>query len=146
MDGNTIPTNVPTRRRLPDTRQAINHKFIIAGYEGYLNIGLFDDGQPGELFITMAKEGPTIGGLLDDIASLTSLALQYGVPLEVLVKRFAGQKFEPSGLTKNQDIPFARSITDYIFRWLGHRFIPGFREADRPAKQTGPTVIGAAEQ
>jgi len=119
----------PLRRRLPDTRTAVTHKFDIAGHEGYLTVGLFDDGHPGELFITMAKEGSTIGGLMDSIGTLTSLAWQYGVPLEALVKKFAHQRFEPSGFTKNPDIRNAASITDYVFRWLANQFIPGYREA-----------------
>ena len=102
----------PIRRRLMDTRTAITHKFDIAGHEGYLTVGLFDDNQPGELFITMAKEGSTIGGLMDGIGTLTSMALQYGVPLEALVKKFAHVRFEPSGFTKNPDIRNAASITD----------------------------------
>src|SRR5438094_581334 len=108
----------PLRRRLTDTRTAITHKFDIAGHEGYLTVGLFGDGQPGELFITMAKEGSTIGGLMDGIGTLTSMALQYGVPLEALVRKFAHQRFEPSGFTKNAEIRNAFSITDYVFRWL----------------------------
>ncbi|HTB82974.1 MAG TPA: vitamin B12-dependent ribonucleotide reductase [Candidatus Sulfotelmatobacter sp.] len=118
----------PLRRRLPDTRTAITHKFNIADHEGYLTVGLFDDGTPGELFITMAKEGSTIGGLMDSIGTLTSLAWQYGVPLEALVKKFAHQRFEPSGFTKNAEIRNASSITDYVFRWLAFQFIPGYRE------------------
>ena len=119
----------PLRRRLSDTRSAVTHKFDIAGHEGYLTVGLFDDGQPGELFITMAKEGSTIGGLMDSIGTLTSLALQYGVPLEALVRKFAHQRFEPSGFTKNPDIRNASSITDYVFRWMAFQFIPGSRES-----------------
>ncbi len=122
----------PPRRRLPETRMAVNHKFNIAGHEGYLNVGLFENSQPGELFITMAKEGSTIGGLMDTIATLTSIALQYGVPLATLVKKFSHQRFEPSGMTKNPDIRFASSITDYIFRWLAIQFIPGYREETSP--------------
>jgi len=118
----------PLRRRLTDTRQALTHKFDIAGHEGYLTVGLFDDGQPGELFITMAKEGSTIGGLMDSIGTLTSMAFQYGVPLEALVRKFAHQRFEPSGFTKNAEIRNATSITDYVFRWLALQFIPGYRE------------------
>ena len=119
----------PLRRRLTDTRTAVTHKFDIAGHEGYLTVGLFDDGHPGELFITMAKEGSTIGGLMDSIGTLTSLALQYGVPLEALVRKFAHQRFEPSGFTKNPDIRNAASIIDYVFRWMATQFIPGYREA-----------------
>jgi len=120
----------PLRRRLSDTRTAVTHKFDIAGHEGYLTVGLFDDGRPGELFITMAKEGSTIGGLMDSIGTLTSLALQYGVPLEALFKKFAHQRFEPSGFTKNPEIRNASSITDYVFRWMALQFIPGYREAN----------------
>jgi len=122
-------TGKPLRRRLPETRTAVTHKFDIAGHEGYLTVGLFDDGQPGELFITMAKEGSTIGGLMDGIGTLTSMALQYGVPLPALVRKFAHVRFEPSGFTKNPDIRNAASITDYVFRWMALQFIPGYREA-----------------
>jgi ribonucleoside-diphosphate reductase alpha chain len=124
---------LPLRRRLPETRTALTHKFDIAGHEGYLTVGLFEDGQPGELFVTMAKEGSTIGGLMDSIGALTSMALQYGVPLEALVRKFAHQRFEPSGFTKNPDIRNASSITDYVFRWMGFQFIPGYRELHAPA-------------
>ncbi|HEX8294938.1 MAG TPA: vitamin B12-dependent ribonucleotide reductase, partial [Chthoniobacteraceae bacterium] len=109
----------PVRRRMPETRVAINHKFEIAGHKGYLTVGMFEDGQPGEIFIQMNKEGSTIGGLMDTVATLGSIALQYGVPLEGLTKKFAYQRFEPSGFTKNPDIRNATSITDYVFRWLG---------------------------
>jgi ribonucleoside-diphosphate reductase alpha chain len=122
----------PLRRRLTDTRTAITHKFDIAGHEGYLTVGLFEDSQPGELFITMAKEGSTIGGLMDGLGTLTSLALQYGVPMEALVRKFAHQRFEPSGFTKNPEIRNASSITDYVFRWLAMQFVPGYREANTP--------------
>jgi len=123
----------PLRRRLSDTRTAITHKFDIAGHEGYLTVGLFEDNnQPGELFITMAKEGSTIGGLMDGIGTLTSMAFQYGVPLEALVRKFAHQRFEPSGFTKNPEIRNAYSITDYVFRWMAMQFIPGYREAHSP--------------
>jgi ribonucleoside-diphosphate reductase alpha chain len=119
----------PLRRRLTDTRQALTHKFDIAGHEGYLTVGLFEDGQPGELFITMAKEGSTIGGLMDSIGTLSSMAFQYGVPLDALVRKFAHQRFEPSGFTKNPEIRNASSITDYVFRWLALQFVPGYRES-----------------
>ncbi len=119
----------PIRRRLPETRTAVTHKFDIAGHEGYLTVGLFENNQPGELFITMAKEGSTIGGLMDCIATLTSIALQYGVPLEALVRKFAHQRFEPWGFTKNPDIRNASSIIDYVFRWLAFQFLPGYRES-----------------
>ena len=124
----------PLRRRLTDTRMAVNHKFDIAGHEGYLTVGLFEDGRPGELFVTMAKEGSTIGGLMDTIGALTSMALQYGVPLEGLVKKFAHQRFEPSGFTKNPDIRQASSIIDYVFRWMGCQFVAGYKESTAPKR------------
>jgi ribonucleoside-diphosphate reductase alpha chain len=135
----------PLRRRLTDTRQALTHKFDIAGHEGYLTVGLFDDGQPGELFITMAKEGSTIGGLMDGIGTLTSMALQYGVPLDALVRKFAHQRFEPSGFTKNAEIRNASSITDYVFRWLAFQFIPGYRENINAARTQPELVIPGLE-
>ena len=130
----TLRTEVeqPSRNRMPDTRVSITHKFEIAGHEGYITVGLYEDGQPGELFITMSKEGSTIGGLMDTVGTLTSIALQYGVPLESLVKKFAYQRFEPSGFTKNPDIRNATSITDYVFRWLACQFIKGYKEATSP--------------
>jgi len=137
----------PLRRRLSDTRTAVTHKFDIAGHEGYLTVGLFDDHQPGELFITMAKEGSTIGGLMDSIGTLTSMALQYGVPLEALVKKFAHQRFEPSGFTKNPEIRNAASITDYVFRWMAFQFIPGYRENITAARNQPELVMpGLAEE
>jgi ribonucleoside-diphosphate reductase alpha chain len=122
----------PVRHRMTDTRMSLTHKFEIAGHEGYITVGLYADGQPGELFITMSKEGSTIGGLMDTVGTLTSIALQYGVPLESLIKKFAYQRFEPSGFTKNPDIRHATSITDYVFRWLGCQFIKGYKEATSP--------------
>jgi ribonucleoside-diphosphate reductase alpha chain len=124
----------PLRRRLSDTRAAVTHKFDIAGHEGYLTVGLFEDGQPGELFVTMAKEGSTIGGLMDTIGTLTSMSLQYGVPLETLLRKFAHQRFEPSGFTKNPEIRNASSIIDYVFRWLAIQFIPDYRESINAAR------------
>jgi ribonucleoside-diphosphate reductase alpha chain len=112
------------RRRLPDERKAITHKFSIAGHEGYLTVGMYDDGTPGELFITMAKEGSTVSGLMDSFACTTSLALQYGVPLKVLADKLSHMRFEPSGFTGNPDLPIAKSITDYLFRWLAKKFLP----------------------
>ncbi len=117
----TVETR-PTRRRLPNDCKSERHKFEIAGHEGYIHVGFYEDGSPGEIFIKMAKEGSTISGLMDTIATLTSMALQYGVPLEVLVNKFAHVRFEPSGFTKNPEIPMAKSLTDYIFRFLGSRF------------------------
>jgi ribonucleoside-diphosphate reductase alpha chain len=122
----------PIRHRMPDTRMSLTHRFEIAGHEGYITVGLYEDNQPGELFITMSKEGSTIGGLMDTVGTLTSIALQYGVPLESLVKKFAYQRFEPSGFTKNPDIRNATSITDYVFRWLACQFIKGYKEATSP--------------
>ncbi len=124
----------PARHRMPDTRMSLTHRFEIAGHEGYITVGLFEDGMPGELFVTMSKEGSTIGGLMDTVGTLTSIALQYGVPLESLVKKFAYQRFEPSGFTKNPDIRNATSIADYIFRWLGCQFIQGYKEATSPLR------------
>jgi len=124
----------PVRHRMPDTRNSMTHRFEIAGHEGYITVGLYEDGQPGELFITMSKEGSTIGGLMDTVGTLTSIALQYGVPLESLVKKFAYQRFEPSGFTKNPDIRHATSITDYVFRWLACQFINGYKEATSPSR------------
>ena len=136
----------PIRRRLHDTRTALTHKFDIAGHEGYLTVGLFEDGQPGELFITMAKEGSTIGGLMDSIGTLTSLALQYGVPMDALVRKFAHQRFEPSGFTKNPEIRNASSITDYVFRWLAIQFIPGYREPSAANRQPELAMPGLMEE
>lgn len=113
----------PHRRRLPAERTAITHKFDIAGHEGYITVGLYPDGQPGEMFIRMAKEGSTVAGLMDSFAISVSVALQYGVPLRDLVNKFAHVRFEPSGFTGNPEIPIAKSIVDYIFRWLGSRFL-----------------------
>ncbi|MBI2619737.1 MAG: vitamin B12-dependent ribonucleotide reductase [Ignavibacteriales bacterium] len=111
------------RRRLPDERQSITHKFSIAGHEGYITVGMFEDGMPGEVFITMSKEGSTISGLMDSFATSISIALQYGVPLKVMVDKFSHARYEPSGFTNNPDIPIAKSISDYIFRWLGVKFM-----------------------
>jgi ribonucleoside-diphosphate reductase alpha chain len=119
------PSPQPVRRRLPPDRQALCHKFDIAGHEGYIHVGFYEDGTPGEIFIKMAKEGSTISGLMDTLGVLTSMALQFGVPLEVLVSKFSHVRFEPSGFTKNPDIPMAKSLTDYIFRFLGSRFLSG---------------------
>ncbi len=124
----------PLRRRLPDTRMGKTHKFNVAGHEGYLTVGLYVEGNPGELFITMAKEGSTIGGLMDSLGTAISVALQYGVPIESLVNKFTHQRFEPAGITHNPEIPFAKSLVDYIFRWLGMEFVPGYRAANAPAR------------
>ena len=113
----------PVRRKLPDERQAITHKFDIAGHEGYITVGLFEDGSPGEIFLVMAKEGSTISGFADAFAQAVSYALQYGVPLQVLVDKFSHVRFEPAGMTKNRDVRVAKSIVDYIFRWMATKFL-----------------------
>ena len=113
----------PVRRKLPDERDAITHKFDIAGHEGYITVGLFGDGAPGEIFLVMAKEGSTISGFADAFAQAVSYSLQYGVPLQVLVDKFSHVRFEPAGLTKNKDIRVAKSIVDYVFRWLATKFL-----------------------
>ena len=119
----------PRRERLPDTRQSVTHKFNVAGHEGYITVGLYPDGRPGELFITMAKEGSTIGGLMDAFGTAVSMSLQYGVPMEDYVRKFSHMRFEPQGHTKNPDIRIAKSLIDYIFRWMGITFLPGYKEA-----------------
>jgi ribonucleoside-diphosphate reductase alpha chain len=121
--GEPIGLAQPHRHRLPDERQSITHKFDIAGHEGYITVGLYEDGQPGELFLTMAKEGSTISGFADAFAQAISYSLQYGVPLQDLVDKFSHARFEPSGMTKNPDIRFAKSIVDYIFRWMAAKFL-----------------------
>ena len=132
------------RKRLADERRALTHKFSIAGHEGYLTVGMYEDGQPGELFITMAKEGSTVSGLMDAFATAISLSLQYGVPLKVLADKFAHTRFEPSGFTNNPDLPIAKSITDYIFRWLSLKFLPAEGETESmmeaEAKKVTPHV------
>ncbi|MBN2339909.1 MAG: vitamin B12-dependent ribonucleotide reductase [Deltaproteobacteria bacterium] len=123
-----------SRRRLPDERQSITHKFDISGHEGYITAGLYDDGKVGEIFIRMAKEGSVVSGLMDSFATAISLALQYGVPLEVLVDKFSHTRFEPSGITRNPEIPIAKSIMDYIFRWMNLRFL-------KPMAEGFPSII-----
>lgn len=134
------PAASPVERRpLPSERAALTHKFTVGGHEGYVTVGLYEDGTPGELFITMSKEGSTISGLMDTIATSISLALQYGVPLRVMVDRFSHMRFEPSGFTGNPDIPIAKSIVDYIFRWLGQKFF-------RDDEATDSTISGAMDK
>ena len=138
----------PFRRKLPDERRAITHKFSVGGHEGYLTVGLYDDGQPGEIFITMAKEGSTVSGLMDSFATAVSLALQYGVPLKVLCDKFSHSRFEPSGWTNNPEIRYAKSVMDYIFRWLALKFLPRDaqpREDASVASLNGTEVEKAAE-
>ena len=144
------------RRRLPDERKSITHKFDIGGHEGYLTVGMFEDGQPGELFVTMAKEGSTISGLMDAFATQTSYALQFGVPLKFMVDKFSHMRFEPSGFTKNKEIPIAKSIVDYIFRWMASHFLPvedqdeaGVVRRDAPVTPVAPAdpkpITGGSE-
>jgi len=118
-----LAARTPMRRKLPDERHAITHKFDISGHEGYITVGLFEDGMPGEIFLVMAKEGSTISGFADAFAQAISYALQYGVPLQALVDKFSHVRFEPSGMTKNADVRFAKSIVDYIFRWMASKFL-----------------------
>jgi ribonucleoside-diphosphate reductase alpha chain len=118
-----LASRAPARRKLPDERQALTHKFDISGHEGYITVGLFEDGMPGEIFLVMAKEGSTISGFADAFAQAISYALQYGVPLQALVDKFSHVRFEPSGMTKNADVRFAKSIVDYIFRWMASKFL-----------------------
>ncbi len=127
----------PVRNKLPNERSAVTHKFNVAGHEGYVTVGLYDDGNPGELFIVMAKEGSVVSGLMDGFATSVSMALQYGVPLKVLCDKFTHTRFEPSGFTGNPEIPIAKSILDYIFRWLELRFLIG---------QTGPAIAHRARR
>ena len=146
------PTAV--RRKLPDERESITHKFSIGGHEGYITVGKYEDGSPGEIFITMAKEGSTISGLMDSFATMTSLALQHGVPLQLLVDKFTHLRFEPSGFTKNSEIPMAKSIMDYIFKWLAIKFLSRdsqehagviLRETPAPAPAANVTTPTASD-
>lgn len=139
-----LNSGTPERHRLPDTRQAYTHKFDIMGHEGYITVGMYEDGSPGEMFISMAKEGSTLGGLMDAIATLVSLALQYGIPTDVLVRKLSNARFEPSGMTKNPDIRHAKSITDYIFKWFGITFIPGYREQELRLPPVEQQVIASS--
>jgi ribonucleoside-diphosphate reductase alpha chain len=132
------------RRRLPDERRALTHKFSIAGHDGYLTVGMYEDGKPGEIFLVMAKEGSVVSGLMDSFATAVSLALQYGVPLQVLVDKFSHVRFEPSGFTNNSEIPIAKSIIDYIFRWLGSKFL-GREAAEANGVHLKPEVSPQAE-
>ncbi|AMY12185.1 Vitamin B12-dependent ribonucleotide reductase [Luteitalea pratensis] len=148
----------PVRRRLPDERPSITHRFDIAGHEGYITVGLFEDGQPGEIFLVMAKEGSTISGFADAFAQAISYALQYGVPLQVLVDKFSHARFEPSGMTRNPEVRFAKSIVDYVFRWMATKFLspearyragvnmpdPGAAAVEAPANTAVAATIAAA--
>jgi ribonucleoside-diphosphate reductase alpha chain len=128
----------PRRRRLSDERSARTHKFSIAGHEGYITVGMYEDGSPGEVFLKMSKEGSTISGLMDTVAVMTSIALQYGVPLKALVDKFSHTRYEPSGFTQNPEIPIAKSVTDYVFRWLGLNFLT----AEEPAAESAEPAKG----
>jgi len=133
------------RRKLDDERAAVTHKFSIAGHEGYLTVGMYKEGQPGEIFLKMAKEGSTVSGLMDTIATMTSLSLQYGVPLKALVDKFSHTRFEPSGFTNNRDIPIAKSVMDYVFRYLGNRFLSGAVVRDEQLESEEDSGLAAAE-
>src|SRR5207249_5492051 len=117
------PVPKEDRRRLPEDRVEVGRKFRVGDYEGYIHVGLYDDGSPGDIFVDIAKEGTTLAGLMNSFMISVSLGLQYGVPLEVYVSKFAHMRFEPSGMTNDADIRVAKSIVDYIFRWLGKRFL-----------------------
>ena len=127
------------RRKLPDERRSLTHKFSVGGHEGYIHVGLYDSGEPGEIFIRMAKEGSTISGLMDSFATAVSLALQHGVPLRLLVDKFSRMRFEPSGFTGNPEIPRATSVMDYLFRWLGAKFLRPENEAEARKRRSPPS-------
>jgi ribonucleoside-diphosphate reductase alpha chain len=141
-----VEVNRPERRRLPDTRHSLTHKFSIEGHEGYITVGKFDDGKPGELFVTMAKEGSTLSGMMDAFATSVSLLFQYGVPLSHLVEKFGHMRFEPSGWTGNPEIGMAKSIVDYVFRWLGHRFLLAEEKAYLGLTRTSEIIADPAAQ
>ena len=131
----------PRRRRLSDERRALTHKFSVGGHEGYITVGLYDDGTPGEMFVTMNKEGSTLSGLVNSFATSVSVGLQYGVPLSVLVKKFVHVRFEPSGFTTHPDIRIAKSIVDYIFRWMALRFL-----SEEEARSVGVNLAPKEEE
>ena len=143
-DAKAAEASKPVRRRLPDERQSITHKFSVAGHDGYLTVGMYDDGTPGEIFVRMAKQGSVVSGLMDTVATAISVALQYGVPLRVLVDKFSHSRFEPSGFTNNPQIPIAKSIVDYIFRWLGLKFLK--QEEQPQTEAVSPASVGQAEE
>src|SRR5262249_55234948 len=130
----------PVRRHLPVERHSITHKFSVAGHEGYLTIGMYEDGTPGEIFIVMAKEGSTLSGVMDSFATTCSMALQYGVPLKGLVDKFSHTRFEPSGFTSNPQVPYAKSIMDYIFRSFASKFLPADEARDRGVQVDQPPL------
>jgi len=140
---------VPVRRRLPDDRAAMTHKFSVGGQEGYITVGLYDDGSPGEVFVKMSKQGSTVSGLMDSVAIAWSMALQHGVPVESLISKYIDHRFEPSGFTENPRIPIARSVVDYLARWMASKFLgeedqrmagvlPPAREAGDAAEEEAP--------
>jgi ribonucleoside-diphosphate reductase alpha chain len=131
---------LPQRRHLPDIRQSVTHKFTIDGQDGYIIVGLFEDGRPGEVFLKMAKQGSTVSGLMDTVGILTSLCLQFGVPIEALARKFEYMRFEPAGWTKCDEFRRAHSVVDYIFRWIGLRFSPTYRSQYRTdlGSENGP--------
>jgi ribonucleoside-diphosphate reductase alpha chain len=146
----------PVRRKLPDERKSLTHKFDIAGHEGYITVGMYEDGKPGEIFVNMSKQGSTISGLMDSFATAISYALQYGVPLQFLVDKFAHMRFEPSGFTKNAQIPYAKSIVDYLFRWMASKFLDEQAKREvgvvmedsgeaRPAPELSPMLEGGKD-
>jgi len=145
IDGIEKLVGQPVRRRLPEERDAITHKFDIAGHEGYITVGLFEDGSPGEIFLVMAKEGSTISGFADAFAQAVSYALQYGVPLQVLVDKFSHVRFEPSGMSKNPEVRFAKSIVDYIFRWLATKFLSPRAQFNAGVNSDNPDALKADE-
>lgn len=132
--------HVARRRRLPDERRSITHKFEIGPHQGYITVGLYDDGQPGEVFLKMSKEGSVMSGLVDAFATAISIGLQYGVPLRVFASKFANTRFEPSGPTQNPNLPHASSIADYVFRWLAMKFLDPM---ERQALDTAPETSAA---
>jgi ribonucleoside-diphosphate reductase alpha chain len=146
----------PRRRKLPDTRKSITHKFSVAGHDGYINVGMYEDGQPGEIFITLGKAGSTLAGFADSFATAVSFSLQHGVDLRFLVDKFTHVRFEPSGFTGNPQIPIAKSIIDYVFRWMALQFLPSEDQPSMPANghdlaisagtETAATAQAAAAQ
>lgn len=128
----------PRRERLPDTRTGTTHKLTVGGVKAYLTANTYPDGRLGEIFVEVAKQGSTVGGLMDAFATMVSIALQYGVPPVVIAGKFAAGSFPPSGITRNPDIPFASSLIDYVARWIGMEFVPGYREQHAPRRDGGP--------
>ena len=145
LDDNMDRPPRAVRHRLQDERASVTHKFNVAGHEGYITVGLYPDGTPGELFIRMAKEGSTVSGLMDSFACATSLALQHGVPLKVFCEKFSHARFEPSGWSSNPEIGFAKSIMDYIFRWLHLRFLTGQQQNLFDGMRVRPTASANTE-